>query len=154
MRRGQLPIRAFGLGAWPHYRSSSGLKRTSAALVFFVGLSSLLLVFASSVKSHQYRYGRIEGTVIDSAGLPVSNATVYVLQNGRAPAGITDGKGNFVLTNIEVGEHRIFAYKERDNYPNPVWSFYMEAYGREGFPLIEVREDHPSLDVIVRLGPK
>lgn len=64
-----------------------------------------------------YYAGSIEGTVTDAAGSPISDATVYVLQNGCSPATTTDANGNFLLSNVEAGPHRVFAYKESDNYP-------------------------------------
>lgn len=126
-------------------------KVTTIALLLVL---SVLVVSPRSVESNQYRSGTIEGTVTDFAGLPVPNATVYVLQNGRTPASVSDTKGNFVLTNVAIGKQRVFAYKESDNYPNPVWSFYGDAHSQEGFPLVTVRENGPSRNVIVRLGPK
>src|SRR5258708_6558491 len=123
MKSGNGCIRATWLRRCAHYFS----RRPSTPLLVFFVLSSSMMVSALSVGTTQYRYGTIEGTVTDFVGVPISNATVYVLQDGRAPTGITDAKGNFVLTNVEVGQHRIFAYKESDGYPNPVWSFYGEA---------------------------
>lgn len=128
--------------------------RPTGFLTAFLFALFVLVICPGFVKSHQYRVGRIEGTVKDVQGLPVANATVYVLQTGRTPASRTDAKGNFVLENVAVGDQRIFAYKESDNYANPIWSFYGDAQSQEGFPLVKVREDRAVRNVIVRLGPK
>jgi hypothetical protein len=128
--------------------------RTTSFLTALLFALLVLVLCPSFVKSHQYRVGRIEGTVKDVQGLPVANATVYVLQIGRTPASRTDAKGNFVLENVAVGVQRVFAYKESDNYANPIWSFYGNPQSQEGFPLVSVREDRPVRNVIVRLGPK
>jgi hypothetical protein len=153
MTRGRARVRAI----WLRRRAGCCLARIFKDRVItlaFLFAATGLVVSPSSVTSYQYRVGTVEGTVTDFAGSPVPNATVYVLQNGRAPAGITDANGNFVLTNIAVGPQRIFAYKESDDYPNPVWSFYGDTKSQEGFPLVSVREDRPLRNVIVRLGPK
>lgn len=143
--------------AWPirtRHVSSKLVGTTIAVLVFFVRLASVELVSAGLLEPTQFRQGTVEGTVIDSSGAPVANATVYLLQNGRAPATVTNAEGNFVLSKVQAGPHRVFAYKESENYPNPVWSFYSDAYGLEGFPVVEVRTDDVSRGVLVRLPPK
>jgi hypothetical protein len=119
----------------------------SALLLAVVTLS--LLVAAVG----QHRYGRVEGQIVDYSGMPVSGATVYVLEDGRTPASISDETGHFVITNVTVGEHRVFAYKETEYYPNPVWSFYEQARGLDGFPIVYVMETD-SLPILVRLGGK
>ena len=143
--------------AWPmrtHQVSSKLVGAAIVILVFVVRLASVELDSAALLEPTQLRKGTIEGTVVDPSGTPVANATVYLLQNGRAPATVTDAQGNFVLLNVPVGTHRVFAYKESENYPNPVWSFYSDAYGLEGFPVVEVRRDEVSRGVLVGLPPK
>ena len=152
MEREQTWVRAFRRQPSP----DCGFPRVKGKVITIVLLLvlSVLVVSPDSVESKQYRSGTIEGIVTDSAGSPVPNATVYVLQNGRTPATVTDAQGNFVLKNVAIGKQRIFAYKESDNYPNPVWSFYGDAHSQEGFPLVTVPENGPLRNVIVRLGPK
>ncbi len=133
--------------------SSEGLK-PSIALVLYLVLASIEVVSAVSLGPPQFRQGSIEGTVVDSSGAPVVGATVYLLRHGRAPAAATDAKGNFVLRNLDAGTHRVFAYKESENYPNPVWSFYSEALGMEGFPVVGVQQGGTVRGIIVRLPPK
>jgi hypothetical protein len=117
-------------------------------LFLLVGLSLGL-----SSQGVQRRTGKIEGRVLDLVGMPVANATVYVLENGRSPAATTAANGDFVIMNVGVGEHRVFAYKESENYPNPLWSFYEEARGLERFPVIYVNDNY-SIPVVIKLGPK
>lgn len=121
----------------------------------------LILVLAWSVDTSaltgggaRYYSGSIEGTVTDAAGSPISNATVYVLQKGRSPATTTDANGKFLLANVEPGQHRVFAYKDSDNYPNPLWSFYGDANSYAGYPLVDVRQNVVSRGVLIRLGQK
>lgn len=143
------------LFTWPirtRYVSSKLIGTGIAILVFFVHVASIELVSAGLVEPTQFRQGAIEGTVIDSSGAPVANATVYLLQNGRSPATVTNAEGNFVLSNVPAGAHRVFAYKESENYPNPVWSFY--SYGLQGLPVVEVRTNEVSRGVLVHLPPK
>jgi hypothetical protein len=99
-------------------------------------------------------YGEIEGTVVDESGAAVADATVYVLERGRSPSAVTDASGRFLLSSVKAGSHRIFAFKEADGFPNPVWSFYNEASGLAGFPTLDVQADQRIQGVTVQLGPK
>src|SRR5258708_6737706 len=64
------------------------------------------------------RHGRVEGLVLTQAGVPVINATVYAVELGRTPVATTDLEGKFILIGVTVGEHRIFAFKEADRFPD------------------------------------
>ena len=132
---------------WPQSVSSRRFIAVGLFLVLFWSLEGSAL----TVGRTQSFSGSIEGTVTDVAGLPISNATVYVLQIGRSPATTTDEDGKFLLANVEAGQRRVFAYKESDNYPNPVWSFYGDANSDAGYPLVDVRQNEVSRGVMVRL---
>jgi hypothetical protein len=128
-------------------------------LCFFFGLLSPVTAFlASDVQDKSDNqptnsYGTIEGHVVTSEGMPVAKATVYAFRNGRHLLGVADEHGKFTLP-VLVGKHRISAHKESEGYPDLLWSFYSEAYGREGFPIVNVEENQVVQGVIVRLGPK
>lgn len=128
----------------------------SALLGFLLSVLSFLPGYAQDKSANQSgnRYGAVEGIVVTREGIPVADATVYILQIGRSLLGSTDINGMFTLAHIPVGNHKIIAYKESDGFPNLVWSFYSEAYSGEGFPVINVQENQTVRDVRVRLGPK
>jgi hypothetical protein len=151
MKRGQTVSRFL---RWSVHASSWPLRIQVTALIFFFVLASVEVVWGTAPIPPQLRLASIEGTVVDSTGFPVAGATVYVFKHGRTPSSTTNAKGYFVLNEIEVGEHRIFAYKESDRYPNPVWSFYSDALGLEGFPVVYVHRGGSLQGIIVRLPPK
>lgn len=137
--------------------------RKAVSLCVFPGL--LLFVAAHFAQMHpgyardesanqsKERYGTVEGQVITREGLPVPDATVYAFKLGGSPLASTNTKGKFTLP-APVGKHRISAYKESESYPDPLWSFYSEAYGRNESPIVNVQENQIVQGVIVRLGPK
>jgi hypothetical protein len=136
--------------------------RNALFLSVLFGLLLPILAFLASSSYAQDKsenqskkgYGMIEGQVVTMEGVPVANATVYAFEYGRSPINVTDVQGKFTLTHLPVGEHRINAYKEDDGFPNLLWSFYSEAYKREEFPIVNVKENQLVRGVIVRLGPK
>jgi len=133
--------------------------RRSFFLSVFFGLPLLMTVLRAhdaqdkSVNQTKQSHAVVEGRVVTNDGMPVANATVYALRDCRSFLNVTDDQGNFTLP-VLAGKHRISAYKESDGYPDLLWSFYSEAYGREGFPIVNVEENQIVRGVIVRLGPE
>lgn len=101
-----------------------------------------------------YGVGTVEGLVLTCDGVPIANAIVYAVQDGRTPFTLTDISGKFVLEYVAVGSRRILAYKESDGFPNRFWSFYSQVYGDKDSLDVSVRENESSRGVIVHLCQK
>jgi len=68
------------------------------------------LVFAGTVTAHEI-LGTLEGTVVDSHGYPVANASVFVqTSDGQHPhATKTDSKGHFEFDRYSPGQYDLRA---------------------------------------------
>jgi hypothetical protein len=78
---------------------------------------SIVLVFAAilgmaAVGHARVRIGAISGTVLDSHGRPVADATVTMQTSyGQSPSAThTDAKGHFEFARYEVGQYDLQAY--------------------------------------------
>lgn len=101
-------------------------------------------------------FGSIEGTVLDSEGNPVSEASVYALFTGGPTAGMvpvarTDGGGNYALGGVQAGLNQVAAGKRDADYPDPIKDF---TDPDRHFTEVTVRPGETTKDVVVRLGPK
>jgi Carboxypeptidase regulatory-like domain len=69
----------------------------------------LLVVVGAVSVSGQTIFGRISGTVTDSSGAVIPNATVTVRNNATnlERTAVTDGEGFYTLTNLPVGSYTI-----------------------------------------------
>jgi hypothetical protein len=71
----------------------------------FVALTAFLLLATALPTSAQSTYGSFIGTVSDSSGAVVPNATVKVMENttGVTRSATSDGRGDFSLVNLDAG---------------------------------------------------
>ncbi len=103
--------------------------------------------------------GNIAGTVTESNGMPLADATVYAVPQdltleGSSPRSVqTDRNGAFDFTGgLPWGDYKVYASKAKDGYPNPLDSFY--AGSQPDAPKVELREDRPSSNVTLTVGDK
>jgi hypothetical protein len=83
--------------------------RNSISRYFPVGAVILLVVLAAVSASGQTIFGRISGTVTDSSGAVIPNATVTVTNNATNSerTAVTDGEGFYTVTNLPVGNYTV-----------------------------------------------
>lgn len=93
------------------------IKRCSLVIAFFLALAGV----ARPVDSGR---GSVEGKVVDFAGKPVNDATVFISNRLKGPTAQTDAEGNFSLENVTAGDVSLRAYKESDCYPYNMFSFF------------------------------
>ena len=69
----------------------------------------LLTIVACHTAFGQTVFGRISGTVTDSSGAVVPNATVTIHNNATNSerTTVTDGEGFYTVTNLPVGSYTI-----------------------------------------------
>ena len=96
-------------------------------------LSLTVLMFPGLLKSFaqtpQLAVGSVEGVVVDEQGKPIPDADIYALpeQDMRRQVGstTTDSAGKFILHDLPAEVVYVYAYKERDGYPNTFARFFM-----------------------------
>jgi Carboxypeptidase regulatory-like domain len=99
----------------------------------------------------------IKGKVVDPDGMPVSAATVYVVQEGLAlddatPRSVkTDGNGSFDFRGgLQPGTYKLYSRKDVDGYLDPFDSFYSDA-GNSASRVV-LSQKHPTSTVTLKLG--
>lgn len=94
-------------------RASAGLsrgRRSAIKLQSFVLVWTLLLFACSYMLNGQELQGTVSGTVTDSSGAVIPNATVTITLNGVGGASRvvqSDGSGNFTATNLPAGTYTV-----------------------------------------------
>src|SRR5947209_6725587 len=132
------------LQAGPLVRLSIG-DANFMSMIKMLRVASCAIVLVSVIGTAQNqppitnRYGIVQGTVVDETGRPVANAIVYIYRTGRSPSTTTDKDGKFLLALEDAGIQRVFAYKESDGFPNPIWSFYSAVDRLNGFPIVNAK---------------
>lgn len=98
----------------------------------------------------------IKGKVVDPDGIPVSAATVYVVQEGltlddATPRSVkTDANGTFDFRGgLQRGTYKLYSRKDADGYLDPFDSFYSHA-GNDAVRVV-LSQKHPTLTVTVKL---
>ena len=93
-----------------------GTKETRPALLWSLQICSVLLltILACQNTFGQTVVGRISGTVQDSNGASVSNASVKVINNANNSERTvtTDEDGFYTITNLPVGTYTIEAERK------------------------------------------
>lgn len=81
----------------------------SAALMALVAAPAVTLMAPSVAVAQDFTTGTLQGTVTNTAGQPVSGATVTVTQNGRSQSRTytTDASGRFRASQIPVGSYTV-----------------------------------------------
>ena len=84
-------------------------NRSSISRYFPLGAVILLLAFAAASASGQTIFGRISGTVTDSSGAVIPNASVTVRNNATnlERTAVTDDEGFYTVTNLPVGNYTV-----------------------------------------------
>jgi hypothetical protein len=120
----------------------------------------LLGTFAVSQSSDPTPFdGEVRGTVVDLDGKPVSDATVYVVQESAL---ITDAyptemksdlRGSFDFgERLGHGVYRIYARKEKDGYPDRSAAFYRSPDFQP--QTVQLYGAHPEATIEVKLGDR
>ena len=106
----------------------------------FLSLAALLLSCASTLLA-QSTFGSILGTVHDNSGAVIPGATVTLVNSGTSAKRTltSDGGGNFVFSNIDVG-----------NYTIAVTAQGFEKFSQTDIGIIAREERH--IDVALQLG--
>ena len=86
-------------------------NRSSISRYFPMGAVILLIALAAVSASGQTIFGRISGTVTDSSGAIIPDATVTVRNNATnlERTAVTDGEGFYTVTNLPVGNYTVSA---------------------------------------------
>lgn len=135
-------------------------RRTILAAVFALAANLAHASETPTIKS------RIQGVVIDEAGIPVHLASVMAWDmDHKAPLGVvevcagcehwfeTDEKGQFVMRGLIAGHHyKVFTWDEEAGYPNTE----VATYNPKNDGPVVVASDAPrgGPDVRLQLGPK
>jgi protocatechuate 3,4-dioxygenase beta subunit len=98
-------------------------------------------------------FGRVDGTVTDDAGKPVSNANVTLIPNqslsdwrDRFRNGVTNTAGKFTLNNVQPGEYRVFAWVGAEPGA-PQSADFRKPYEERGTPVKVEANGRQSLDL-------
>jgi uncharacterized membrane protein len=85
------------------------MKRVQRSIYFLLLVAALGMVATASAKGP---IGELKGTVLDSKGKPVADATVTLqTSDGNHPhATHTDANGHFEFTRFETGQYDLRAY--------------------------------------------
>jgi hypothetical protein len=109
-------------------RHGGTMKRShTGALILVLLLGSSLRADASDQTQFS---GTICGEVCDELGRPVAGATIEAMgggdgpPSGRSPRGTSDDAGRFYLRVQAAGPYAVFAFKEEEFYPDPIWAIY------------------------------
>jgi hypothetical protein len=74
-------------------------------------------------------FGAVEGVVLDQQSKPIPGADVYALleedMRTRAGTTTTNSAGKFILRDLPAARVYIYAFKEKDNYPNGFAEFFV-----------------------------
>jgi hypothetical protein len=100
-------------------------------------------------------YGSIRGSVLAENSKPIEGATVYVLPASDMRHEIrtqTDHEGNFVISNLPLGEAYISAYDEDLGYPYNFFSFFLIPGQQPQKIVISAKTE--SSEFIIKLGAK
>ena len=123
--------------------------RPLLALVVLTGT-----LFAQSPKERSLE---IKGKVVDPDGIPVSAATVYVVQEGltlddATPRSVkTDANGIFDFRGgPQPGTYKLYSRKDADGYLDPFDSFYSDA--GDNATRVVLTQKHPTSTVTMKLG--
>ena len=123
--------------------------RPLLALVVLTGT-----LFAQSLKERSLE---IKGKVVDPDGIPVSAATVYVVQEGltlddATPRSVkTDANGSFDFRGgLQTGTYKLYSRKDADGYLDPFDSFYSDAANNA--TRVVLTQKHPISTVTMKLG--
>jgi Carboxypeptidase regulatory-like domain len=83
------------------------LSRTISALTGFVSIASLFLIFSATASAQST--GAIQGTVTDTSGAPVPNASVAVKdpEHGVDRIQATDSAGIYYVPSLPVGTYSV-----------------------------------------------
>ena len=75
----------------------------------FAAISALLFLAIAFPAFGQSTYGSFVGTVADSTGAVISNATIKVMENstGASRTATSDGRGDFNLVNLDAGVYSV-----------------------------------------------
>jgi hypothetical protein len=93
------------------------MTRTAFVVLFFVFVAALLFAFVLSAPASPAApvpTGTLAGTVLDSSGKPVADATVTIQTSyGNEPnATHTDANGRFQFVRFETGQYDLQAYSK------------------------------------------
>jgi len=120
----------------------------------FKTLLAIVMLLTSALAQVQ---GTIAGTVVDETGKPVAGAKVHIAQKDVLVVHQivqyheTDDGGHFRIPHVPWGTYVVVAGKESAGYPAPVFAAFYSSYT---LPNVTLREDFPSADIVVRIGPK
>jgi hypothetical protein len=98
--------------------------------------------------------GSLAGTVVDESGAAVARATVYAIPEGlRRVMTQSDDSGKFTLKDLPPGNVRVYAYKDRDGYPDP-FSWPVSIGREKARQAARIFKDKTTSGITLVLGPK
>jgi hypothetical protein len=121
-----------------------------------IALASLVLLSAAGSVSPETQVGVIGGTVVDGKGIPIAGAKVYdepldAVRIGKDHFVLTNHEGRFLLSDVPAGKTMVIATNIEAGYPDARFAVYS---GNEILPIVEVRADKTTSDVVVKLLSK
>jgi len=107
-----------------------------------------------SEKAPESYRGAIQGYVVDADGQPIVGARVFALPHvggfPRPPeTAVTTAKGEFLLTQAQVGANSVFASKNGDGYPDTTFAAFTD--GVVSVPQVNVNAGSTAAGVVVEL---
>jgi hypothetical protein len=121
---------------------------------YLLGMALAVTLAAASQVGKTEDFGSATGVVLDSAGKPLSGATVYALPKEDMLHQIrtsTDSEGRFTLRGLPPGGEYLGAFKESDGYPYNFFSFFKSPGDRTPVE-IKITAGKVSPNIVLQLG--
>ena len=131
--------------------STSELTKNKARLTLPFTFLFFVTVFAHA----QTPEGSIRGTVLADDGSPVANAHVYaeVMRGSKILTVLNtkaDDLGIFAVSQLGIGEYRIYADKQEDGY----LSTRPDIFTPDPFLVVALSPGSPTATTVIHFGPK
>jgi len=97
--------------------------------------------------------GSLQGTVIDPAGMAVSEAKIYAIpeeQSNRQIQTTADPQGRFVFKGLPTGQIHLYAFRKTDGFPWNFFAFFNQIL--QSISTIDVKAGAVSPEIVINLG--
>ena len=121
---------------------------------YLLAVALLVTMAAQGQVARSDGLGSATGVVLDSAGKPLADATVYALPEENMTRQIrttSDAAGRFALGGLPPGGVYLSAFKESDGYPYNFFPSFLSPGERSPFK-IKITADKVTPDVVIQLG--
>jgi hypothetical protein len=125
-----------------------------------VKFNTIILALYVASQGMAQEAGTIKGKVVDQAGQPVAEVSIYLSEVGRTaaprafglsrfPRARSNSNGEFVINNIPTGAYQISWAKREEGYADTRLGFYSLA-----LPIVTLTEGPVGASVTIQMPPK